>query len=173
MSDWVMTLLVGFLFFALAGLAALLIWLWHEPRGQQTQSHLPQRQAPKIVIRPKLFRTKEIVEQSRLPPPASLPVPQPTRTRTTTPPPVTRPTPTTPTPVWTTPPPVTRPTPPAPTRPPVPRATPEPVVTLTNGPVIRNTRFKVDFDEFCHRTGVVVRNCRCHGCREMRADAGI
>ena len=200
MSDWVMTLLVGFLFFALAGLAVLLIWLWHEPQGQQTQSDLPRRQAPKIVIRPRLFRTKEIVEQSRLPPPRPRPATQPTRTppptrAPTTTPPTTRPTPTlatllraTPSPATrVTPPPVTRPTPPSPTTtrvtpppvtpPPAQRtvaqATPEPVVTITNGPVIENTRFKVDFDTICKRTGMVVRACQCRGCREMKADAGI
>jgi hypothetical protein len=172
MSGWLMALLVGFLFFALAILAVLVIWLWHEPQGQQQPSQLPQRQTPKIVIRPRRFRTKEIVEQSRVPPPMPRPGPPPTRTPTTTPPPVTRPTATTPTPTR---PPATRATPPAatPTPPPAQRMTPVPVVTITNGPVIGNTRFKVDFDTVHKRTGQEVRNCRCRECRELRADAGI
>ena len=156
-------LLVGFLFFALAGLAVLLIWLWHEPQGQQP-GQLLQRQAPKIVIRPRQFRTKQIVEESKLPPPVTPPTrtvaPPPSVTRSTTPPSATcaTPGPVTPTPQ---------------SAQPTTRARPAPVMTSTNGSRIGKTTFKVDFDEVCHRTGVVVRNCRCHGCREMRADAGI
>jgi hypothetical protein len=200
MSDLVMMLLVGFLFFALAGLAVLLIWLWQEPRGQQKQGRQPQRQAPKIVIRPRRFRTKEIVEQPRLPRPATRVTPPPAApVRTplvqTTRPPATRvtpppaiPTPPAPPPPRTSPPPTpvqtrppaTRATPPPaiPTPAPVPqqtvlRATPEPVMTSTNGPKFGVTRFKVDFDTIHKRTGVLMRDCRCRECREMRADAGI
>jgi len=190
MSGWVMMLLVGLLFFVLAVLAVLVIWQWQEPTDQKKQSQRPQRHAPNIVIRPRQFRTKRIVEQSAVIPaamPRSMPPPRPTSPpRPTTPPQATAPPPR---PVPRTPPP---PTPSQVTAPPVAARTtpqtslltamlqqtrhrpmPEPVTTVANAPRIGNTRFKVDFDTFCRRTGQVVRTCTCRGCREMRADAGI
>jgi hypothetical protein len=50
---------------------------------------------------------------------------------------------------------------------------PEPVMAIPNGPRIRTTKVKVDFDTFCRPTGQPVRTCTCRQCREMRADAGI
>jgi len=194
-----MMLLVG-LFFVLAVLVVLGIWLWQELESEK-QGQRPQSQPPKIVIRPKLFRTKRIVVQQAVtptalphpprptppPPPRSTQPPVATPPRATpapaaTPPRATPP-PTTAPPVSRTPPPPASPrvTPPPPPSPPpaataqrkAPQPLPEPVAAVGNGPVIGNTRVKVDFDTFCRPTGRSVRTCSCRRCREMRADAGI
>lgn len=189
MSGWIMTLLVGLLFCALAIVAVLVIWSWYEPQDKPGQ--LPPQQAPKIVIRPRelpRFRTKQIVDQAVLLQQRA----QAARTRTVAPPrttPITVP-PTTPAPLpRTTPVPPPRITPqpaPAPLRATPPQTRPEvvqqaptrapvaePAMTFTNERTIRTTRFKIDFDTFCRRTGQPVRSCSCGECREMRADAGF
>ncbi len=186
-------LLVGLLFFVVAVLAVLGIWLWQELENDKQQSQRPQRQPPKIVIRPKPFRTKRIVVQPAVTPTAiprpPSPPPVPPRPVPSSPPVPPRPVPSPP-PVPPRPaPPVSRTTTPVappprvtppPPPPPVARAPrtvqqpiPEPVMAVPNGPSIRATRFKVDFDTFCRRTGQRVRTCSCQQCREMRANAGI
>lgn len=202
MSGWVITLLVGLLFFVLAGLAVFVIWLWLEADRDERRRQL--RQTPKIVIRRPRFKTKRIMERRMvIPPPtpsvirrASPPSPSPTMAQPVTPP-SSRPTaqPATPPPVqpqpvapeWTMPqqrvtpsPVIQSPAMPPPAKPKW--GTPKQsvqlqkrglVIEVQNRPKIANTRFKLDFDTICKRTGRVVRNCGCRSCREMRADAGI
>jgi hypothetical protein len=82
-------LLVGFVIFALTGLAVWAIRLL-QPDGKDKRIQLPQQQPPKIVIRPRPFRKKGIYLQQAVTPPAAARPTQSPASPLTTPPPAAR-----------------------------------------------------------------------------------
>jgi hypothetical protein len=152
MSGWVIaTLLV--LFFALATLVVLAVWLWQQVEAEAKRKPRERApQAPNIVIRRRRIEAREILDAPTPRPPLPPPPVRPTVTpaQSATPRPAPQPTPS----------------------PAAARVVMQPAVTPSPNGNIGKTTIRVDFDAICKRTGQPVRTCQCPQSRELRANGG-